>query len=97
MDLETRRRLHARRWSIMARYRADAQHRPDAEWVARLTDADARALLLVFEALRRLDAGTYGRCVGCGAAIDDAALEARPEAALCAVCAMFSAVESPPA
>jgi RNA polymerase-binding transcription factor DksA len=45
------------------------------------TVADQRRLLT--EALARLDAGTYGRCAVCGAAIDDERLEARPEVATC--------------
>jgi len=35
------------------------------------------------QALARLDAGMYGRCVDCGQQIDDARLEFRPEAARC--------------
>src|SRR5579875_1060033 len=42
---------------------------------ARLVDIDA--------ALTRIDAGTYGRCVVCGAAIPPARLAARPFAATC--------------
>lgn len=38
---------------------------------------------LVQEALGRLDAGTYGRCVVCQQEIDDERLEARPEVATC--------------
>ena len=34
-------------------------------------------------ALARLDDGTYGRCDACGAAIDDARLEALPAARFC--------------
>lgn len=40
----------------------------------------------VVEALARLDAGTYGRCVDCGAALPEERLEARPEAARCVAC-----------
>lgn len=35
------------------------------------------------EALRRIDAGTYGTCAVCGAAIPDERLEAVPYAILC--------------
>jgi len=42
---------------------------------ARLADIDA--------ALERVAAGTYGRCVVCGAPIPDARLQARPFAATC--------------
>jgi DnaK suppressor protein len=37
----------------------------------------------VFEAIQRLDGGSYGRCAVCGREIDDERLEARPEAATC--------------
>ena len=38
------------------------------------------------EALERLDAGTYGRCVDCGQSLPDERLEVRPEAARCVSC-----------
>jgi DnaK suppressor protein len=38
------------------------------------------------EALGRLDAGTYGRCVDCGAELPEERLEARPEADRCVDC-----------
>jgi DnaK suppressor protein len=37
-------------------------------------------------ALARIDAGSYGKCVECGAALPDERLEARPEAARCVTC-----------
>lgn len=40
----------------------------------------------VLEALERLDAGTYGRCVNCGTELPDERLDARPEAARCMSC-----------
>lgn len=40
----------------------------------------------VVEALGRLDAGTYGRCVDCGVELPGERLEARPEAARCMTC-----------
>jgi DnaK suppressor protein len=40
----------------------------------------------VREALARLDAGTYGRCVECGRELPDERLEARPEADRCVDC-----------
>src|SRR4051812_49866270 len=40
----------------------------------------------VREALARLDAGTYGRCVDCGAELPHERLEARPDAARCVNC-----------
>jgi RNA polymerase-binding transcription factor len=40
----------------------------------------------VLAALRRVEDGTYGRCVDCGAELPDERLEARPEAARCVSC-----------
>jgi DnaK suppressor protein len=60
-----------------------------------LTDADrAQAMLTVatgqrrsvIEALKRVDEGTYGRCVDCGKSVPEGRLEARPEAARCVEC-----------
>jgi RNA polymerase-binding transcription factor DksA len=48
---------------------------------------DLRASLdEVAEALDRIDAGTYGRCVGCGEAIPVKRLEALPASARCMDC-----------
>lgn len=44
----------------------------------------------VDDALRRLDADTYGTCEGCGGAIDQGRLEARPVARTCLRCAASS-------
>ena len=40
----------------------------------------------VREALSRLDAGDYGKCVDCGRELPDERLEARPEAERCVDC-----------
>jgi RNA polymerase-binding transcription factor len=40
----------------------------------------------VLEALRRIELGTYGTCVDCGAPVPEGRLEARPEAARCVKC-----------
>jgi RNA polymerase-binding transcription factor DksA len=40
----------------------------------------------VLEALQRIDLGTYGTCVECGAAVPEGRLEAKPEAARCVAC-----------
>lgn len=47
----------------------------------------SRDIASVRRALDRIDAGTYGICVQCGAEISSNRLEARPEAALCIQCA----------
>jgi DnaK suppressor protein len=40
----------------------------------------------VLDALRRVEVGTYGTCVDCGAPVPEGRLEARPEAARCVKC-----------
>lgn len=59
----------------------------DARLLSLLSDADLRLLIDIFAALRRIDEGGYGNCVGCGRAIDPDRLTALPEAALCIGCA----------
>lgn len=50
----------------------------------------AREVASVKRALARIENGTYGECIRCGAGISQARLEARPEAALCIECARQS-------
>lgn len=53
-------------------------------------DAQRRRMLrihLLQQALARMDDGTYGLCVNCGAPIADARLRETPEAPLCSGCA----------
>jgi RNA polymerase-binding transcription factor DksA len=73
---------------------ADDEHDPEGstlsgEW--QRVDALRRARLTeraeVEDALRRVDAGTYGVCVRCGREIPEARLEARPMATMCVACA----------
>jgi DnaK suppressor protein len=59
--------------------------------VERMTDAyQARTIYAtvgeIDQALERIDAGTYGRCVVCAAAIPDERLQAVPWAAVCVPC-----------
>jgi DnaK suppressor protein len=61
--------------------------------VERMTDAyQARTIYAtvseIDQALDRIDAGTYGRCVSCGIMIPDERLEAVPWAALCVPCSV---------
>ncbi|MGE4432281.1 MAG: TraR/DksA family transcriptional regulator [Sphingobium sp.] len=46
-----------------------------------------RQIASVSRALERIERGTYGECVRCGATIAAARLAVRPEAALCIECA----------
>lgn len=77
--------------------RGEAPHRDDsaADAGAGLTAHDrVEAALESFErhrrsvaaALERIGAGTYGLCVGCGRAVPEGRLEARPDAARCVTC-----------
>ena len=43
-------------------------------------------LSMVDAALRRIEAGTYGHCIDCGAEIPAARLQAAPEASRCIAC-----------
>jgi DnaK suppressor protein len=60
-----------------------------------LTEADRSAAAVqtalaqraeVIAALARMDEGSYGRCVDCGALVPEARLEARPATARCVPC-----------
>jgi RNA polymerase-binding transcription factor DksA len=50
------------------------------------TDATAMELREVEEALARIDAGTWGRCMQCGGAIGRDRLRAVPDAKFCVSC-----------
>jgi DnaK suppressor protein len=61
--------------------------------VERMTDAyQARTIYAtvteIDQAIERLDAGTYGRCVACGVLIPEERLLAVPWAALCVPCSV---------
>jgi RNA polymerase-binding transcription factor DksA len=62
-----------------------AQSVPDP--VAQRRSADLQVTIGEIDAaLARLDAGTYGRCVSCGAEIPEERLELRPFAGRCVAC-----------
>jgi len=48
---------------------------------------DARAMDEIIDALRRVDAGAYGRCVVCGDAVGFQRLQESPTTRMCEVCA----------
>lgn len=50
------------------------------------TDQAALELEQVLAALQRVDDGSYGECMDCGAAIDERRLTAMPAAAYCVAC-----------
>jgi DnaK suppressor protein len=73
---------------------ADDEHDPEGATIAfersqigALVRQVQRHLVEVEAAMRRLDDGTYGACEGCGGAIGDARLAARPVARTCMRCA----------
>lgn len=51
-----------------------------------LSDGERSLLLQIEEALKRLDAGTFGHCAHCGEVIGSQRLEALPWARLCIDC-----------
>lgn len=97
---ETERRLAARASDLsgVAAARGDAtaddEHDPEGvtlsgEWsrLAGLSEDARRELREIDAALERVDAGTYGVCDNCGAAIPGDRLLARPTATRCVRCA----------
>ena len=58
----------------------------DREIGTTLEEHDERLLAEIDAALRRIEAGTYGKCVNCGAPIPQERLEAMPWATLCIDC-----------
>ena len=59
----------------------------DVQLMSRMSDADARSLSHVVDALHRLHTGSYGVCVDCEEPIDPQRLAIVPEAARCVRCA----------
>ncbi len=73
---------------------ADDEHDPEGATIAfersqvgALVRQARQGLQEIDAALRRLEAGTYGVCEGCGGAIGEGRLEARPVARSCIRCA----------
>ena len=58
----------------------------ERETAASLSDHARRLLEDIDDALRRIDAGTYGVCIRCGENIGFDRLEAIPAAAMCVTC-----------
>ncbi|GIG29879.1 TraR/DksA family transcriptional regulator [Cellulomonas marina] len=77
---------------------ADDEHDPEGSTLSQdwsravgLREAALAGLREVEEARRRVDTGTWGRCVRCGGPVGAGRLRARPTAALCVTCAARSA------
>ena len=56
------------------------------EFAFSLSETDRKALLLIDQALIRIEAGTYGTCVHCSSPVQDKRLEAVPWARHCLEC-----------
>ncbi len=56
------------------------------EFAYSLSEADRKILVLIEEALTRLDTGTYGTCVNCAQTVQEKRLEAVPWARHCIDC-----------
>lgn len=57
------------------------------EMLAHMSDRDQGRVKRLVAALRRLEAGEYGRCERCAGAIDDDRLDVMPETTTCRSCA----------
>ncbi|GAA4090502.1 TraR/DksA family transcriptional regulator [Actinomadura miaoliensis] len=58
----------------------------DSDRVEAALESLERHRAAVAQALDRIAAGTYGRCVECGGPVPEGRLEVRPEAARCLAC-----------
>jgi DnaK suppressor protein len=58
----------------------------DREFMLSLTETQQRQLLLIEDALRRIDRGDYGRCMQCDKEIPPKRLEVQPWAQFCVAC-----------
>lgn len=83
--LEQQRRFRTEQLAGLAAARP-APSRPHAEVDRALRDGARAALADIEAALRDLEAGTYGRCRACSAAISLERLEVLPSSTLCATC-----------
>jgi DnaK suppressor protein len=63
-----------------------ASREADRSHALRLRDRDRKLIAKIEEALGRIEAGTFGRCEGCGGRISPARIKARPVATFCIDC-----------
>jgi DnaK suppressor protein len=99
---ELRAQLVAREQQLAGEIAAALERRQTQPWEGREVDSgvldlenalgfadalrDQAEIDAVRAALGRIDRGTFGRCLGCGARIPIERLKVQPEAALCHVC-----------
>lgn len=87
LQASVRRIEQAQRQPLDDDFAEQAVEREDDEALDGVERAALAEIALTQQALARLSAGDYGRCVSCGAAIDPARLDAMPAAAQCIRCA----------
>jgi DnaK suppressor protein len=58
----------------------------ERNWSLRLCDRDRKLIGKIQDALARIHAGTFGKCVACGRSIAPGRLRARPVTDLCIDC-----------
>jgi DnaK suppressor protein len=96
IEVEGRKLLLNRRQSI---HRLPAEARGDLSWRDRqpaqepATEVTRRELDEIEEALRRIEAGSYGDCEVCGGAMGLQRIRAIPEARFCLTCSGQNAAE----
>jgi len=71
--------------------RVDASTVLESERITSEITRCGEAIIETFQALLRLDAGTYGTCAHCGGPIPSERLEASPRARGCGACALHPA------
>jgi len=65
----------------------DAASQVEAGMLSReLHQSESEYMKQVQEAIKRIDDGTYGKCIKCGGKIESARLEALPYALICISC-----------
>ena len=85
----TRQALQEKRILLEARepdWEDQAGNETAARFLGRMPDGELGQLEQVQNALDRIDVGTYGTCLACGARISSARLAAVPEAERCTGC-----------
>ncbi|MBU1084648.1 MAG: TraR/DksA family transcriptional regulator [Candidatus Omnitrophota bacterium] len=58
----------------------------DREFSLELAEAERERLYALDEAIKRIDAGSYGKCDACGGAVSKQRLKAMPQAEYCIKC-----------
>lgn len=72
---------------LVADFADQATQRENDEVLSAIGESAGGEIAQIDRALARLERGEYGRCVKCGAAIEQRRLQAVPHAERCAVCA----------